>query len=173
MKREEKLEIIEQLAADFDSHDYFYIADSSNLSAGDNNNLRRQFHKNGVRMQVVKNTFIAKAMEQSTKDFAELKDVLKGTSAVLFSEDIKAPAKVIKDFRKKSDRPLLKGAFIDNSVFVGDDKLDSLVSLKSKNELIGDIIGLLQSPAKNVISALQSSGGKLAGIVETLSKKEE
>lgn len=173
MKREEKIQIIDQLAADFDSHDYFYIADSSELSAGANNNLRRMFHKNGVKMQVVKNTFIAKAMDQSSKDFAELRDVLKGTSAVLFSEDIKAPAKVIKEFRKKGNRPLLKGAFIDNSVFIGDNQLESLINLKSKNELIGEIVGLLQSPAKNVIGALQSGGGKLAGILETLSKKEE
>jgi large subunit ribosomal protein L10 len=112
-------------------------------------------------------------MEASDKDFAELPEVLKGNTAIMFSETGNAPAKVIKEFRKKSEKPLLKGAFIEEAIFVGDDKLDTLVAIKSKEEVIGDIIGLLQSPAKNVISALKSGGGTLAGILKTLSEKEE
>jgi large subunit ribosomal protein L10 len=123
---------------------------------------------------VVKNTLLAKAMENTEKDFGGLSEVLKGNTSIMISETGNAPAKVIQEFRKKTkgEKPLLKGAFIEEAVFVGDDKLETLVNIKSKEEVIGDIIGLLQSPAKNVISALKSSGGKLAGILKTLSEKE-
>jgi large subunit ribosomal protein L10 len=115
---------------------------------------------------------LEKAMEASDRDFGDLPSALKGNTSIMYSETGNAPAKVIKDFRKKSNRPLLKGAFIDESIYLGDDQLDMLVDIKSKEELIGEIIGLLQSPAKNVVSALKSSGGKLAGIIKTLSEKE-
>ena len=111
-------------------------------------------------------------MEASDRDFGELTQVLKGNTSMMFSEAGNAPAKLIKDFRKKSDKPILKGAFIEESVYIGDDQIDALVAIKSKEELIGDIIALLQSPAKNVISGLQSGGGKLAGILQTLSERE-
>jgi len=121
---------------------------------------------------VVKNTLLAKAMESSDKDFGELPSTLKGNTSIMLSETGNGPAKVIKEFRKKSDKPLLKGAFIEEAIYVGDDQLEALVNIKSREELIGDVIGLLQSPAKNVVSALKSSGGKLAGILKTLSEKE-
>ena len=122
-------------------------------------------------MLSVKNTLLEKAMEASEKDFGELPSILKGNTSVMYSETGNAPAKVIKAFRKKSDKPLLKGAFIESAIYIGDEQLDALVDIKSKEEMIGEIIGLLQSPAKNVVSALKSSGGKLAGILKTLSEK--
>ena len=128
-------------------------------------------NKADVKLAVVKNTLLAKAMEASDKDFGELPSVLKGNTSIMIAEAGNAPAKVIKEFRRKSDKPVLKGAFVEQSIYVGDDQLDTLVNIKSKEELIGDIITLLQSPAKNVISALQSGGQKLSGILSTLSEK--
>ena len=119
----------------------------------------------------MKNTLLEKAMEASDKDFGDLPSVLKGNTSIMYSETGNAPAKIIKEFRKKSDKPLLKGAFIEEAIYLGDDNLEALVNIKSREELIGDVIGLLQSPAKNVVSALKSSGGKLAGIIRTLSEK--
>jgi large subunit ribosomal protein L10 len=124
-------------------------------------------------MEVAKNTLIGKAIEKCGRDLSGLVDTLKGNSALMFCDDMKAPAKVIKEFRRKNEKPYLKGACIDADVYIGDNQLDTLMALKTRNELIGDIIGLLQSPAQNVISALQSSGGKLAGIVKTLSERPE
>ena len=173
MTREEKSQVIESLTAQLSDNATIYLADISGLNAGDTNNLRRACFKAGVELSVVKNTLLKKAMESTDKDFGELEDVLKGNTSLMFSEVSNAPAKVIKAFRKKSERPVLKGAFIEEAVYVGDDQLDSLVNIKSKEELIGDIIGLLQSPAKNVISALKSSGGIISGIVKTLSEREE
>lgn len=172
MTREEKSVVIEQLTAQLADNANIYLADISGLNAMDTSNLRRACFKAGVSLSVVKNTLLAKAMESSDKDFGELSEVLKGNTSLMFSETGNAPAKVIKEFRKKSERPLLKGAFIEEAIYVGDDQLDALVDIKSREELIGDIIGLLQSPAKNVVSALKSSGGTLAGIVKTLSEKE-
>ena len=172
MTREEKSVVIEQLTAQLADNANIYLADISGLNAIDTSNLRRACFKAGVSLSVVKNTLLAKAMESSDKDFGELSEVLKGNTSLMFSETGNAPAKVIKEFRKKSERPLLKGAFIEEAIYVGDDQLDALVDIKSREELIGDIIGLLQSPAKNVVSALKSSGGTLAGIVKTLSEKE-
>ncbi len=125
-------------------------------------------------MTVAKNTLIRKALESTGVDYGQMYGSLKGSSSILFSEDFKAPAKIIKEFRKAGmDKPALKAAFVENEVFIGDNQLDTLLALKTKDELVGDIIALLQSPAKNVISALKSSGGKLAGIVKTLSEKPE
>ena len=150
-----------------------YLTDISGLDAGTTSNLRRACFKSGIKLAVVKNTLLSKAMDASDKDFAELPGVLKGNTAIMLSETGNAPAKVIKEFRKKSEKPLLKGAFIEEAIYVGDDQLETLVNIKSREELIGDIVGLLQSPAKNVISALKSGGGTLAGIIKTLSEKEE
>ena len=172
MTREEKSQVIETLTAQLSDNANIYLADISGLDAGNTSNLRRACFKAGVQLAVVKNTLLKKAMESSDKDFGELANILKGNTSLMISETGNAPAKVIKEFRKKSDRPLLKGAYIQESIYVGDNQLDSLVDLKSKDELIGEIIGLLQSPAKNVISALKSGGGKIAGIVKTLSERE-
>jgi len=172
MTREEKSQVIETLTAQLSDNANIYLADISGLDAGNTSNLRRACFKAGVQLAVVKNTLLKKAMESSEKDFGELTGILKGNTSLMFSETGNAPAKVIKEFRKKSDKPLLKGAYIQESIYVGDNQLDSLVDLKSKDELVGEIIGLLQSPAKNVISALKSGGGKIAGIVKTLSERE-
>lgn len=172
MTREEKSQVIENLTAQLGENTNIYLADISGLDAGTTSNLRRACFKAGVKLAVVKNTLLAKAMEASDKEFAELPEILKGNTALMLSETGNAPAKVIKEFRKKSDKPLLKGAFIEEAIYVGDDQLESLVNIKSREELIGEIVGLLQSPAKNVISALKSGGGTLAGIIKTLSEKE-
>ncbi|MCV6631432.1 MAG: 50S ribosomal protein L10 [Flavobacteriaceae bacterium] len=171
MTREEKLSVIEDLTAQLADNANIYLADISGLDAIATSNLRRACFKAGVKLAVVKNTLLAKAMDASDKEFEELPEVLKGNTSMMLSETGNAPAKVIKNFRKKSDKPILKGAYVAESVFVGDDQLDALVSIKSKEEVIADVIGLLQSPAKNVISGLKSSGGKLAGILKTLSEK--
>jgi large subunit ribosomal protein L10 len=173
MNKQEKSDVVAQLAEQFEKYKYFYVTDTSNLNAASTNQLRRMLHKEGIKMQVAKNTLINKALEKTGKNYGELPSSLKGVTAIFFSEDMKTPAKVIKEFRKTNDRPLLKAAFIETDVFLGDNQLDALTQLKTKNELIGEIIGLLQSPASNVISALQSSGGKLAGIVKTLSERPE
>jgi large subunit ribosomal protein L10 len=147
------------------------LADISGLDATATSNLRRACFKAGVKLNVVKNTLLAKAMESSDKDFGDLPSVPKGNTSLMIAEVNNAPAKVIKDFRKKSDRPILKGAFIEEAVYIGDGQLDALVDIKSKDELIGEIVGLLQSPAKNVISALKSGGNTIAGVVKTLSER--
>jgi large subunit ribosomal protein L10 len=171
MTREEKASVIQDLTAQLAENTTIYLADISGLDATTTSDLRRACFKANIKLSVVKNTLLAKAMEASDKEFGELPDVLSGNTSLMFSETGNAPAKLIKTFRKKANKPLLKGAFIEEAIFVGDDKLDALVSLKSKEEVIGDIIGLLQSPAKNVISGLKSGGGKLAGILKTLSEK--
>jgi len=171
MTREEKSRVIEDLTAQLAGTNVVYLADISGLNAETTSNLRRACFKAGIELAVVKNTLLEKAMNASTNDYGDLPSILKGNTSILISENGNAPAKIIKEFRKKSDKPLLKGAFIHQAVFIGDNQLDALIALKSKDEVIGEIIGLLQSPAKNVVSALKSSGGKLAGILKTLSEK--
>tara|TARA_Y100001935_G_C17230378_1_gene470077 strand:- start:40 stop:561 length:522 start_codon:yes stop_codon:yes gene_type:complete len=172
MTKQEKVQAIEDLTAQLAENQNIYLTDVSDLDALTTSNLRRACFKAGVKLTVVKNTLLAKAMEASDKDFGDLTGVLKGNTAMMFAESGNGPAKVIKDFRKKSDRPILKGAYIEEAVYLGDDQIEALVNIKSKDELIGEIITLLQSPAKNVVSALQSSGGTLAGIIKTLAEKE-
>jgi large subunit ribosomal protein L10 len=172
MTREEKATVIEDLKAQLGDNSTIYLADISGLDAGTSSDLRRACFKANIKLSVVKNTLLAKAMEASEKEFGELQDVLKGNTSLMFAEAGNAPAKLIKKFRKKAERPILKGAFIEEAVFVGDDMLDTLVGIKSKEEVIGEIIGLLQSPVKNVISGLKSSGSTLSGILKTLSEKE-
>lgn len=171
MTREEKSLIIDDLTSQLTDSSTIYLADISGLDAVKTSNLRRACFKANVSLAVVKNTLLFKAMEKSDKDFGELPETLKGNTSIMFSEIGNAPAKVIKEFRKKSDKPVLKGAYIEESVYVGDDQLDALVSIKSKEELIGEIITILQSPAKNVISALKSGGSTISGILTTLSEK--
>jgi large subunit ribosomal protein L10 len=171
MTREEKSTVIEDLTAQLADNSIIYLADISGLDAGTTSNLRRACFKSEIKLSVVKNTLLAKAMEASDKDFGGLPSVLKGNTSLMFAPVGNKPAKLIKEFRKKSEKPLLKGAFIEEAIYIGDDQLENLVNIKSKEEVIGDIVGLLQSPAKNVISALKSGGGKIAGILKTLSEK--
>ena len=174
MKREEKNVIIGEIAELLNKYPNVYIADTSALTVAKVNELRRLCFGKDVKMLVAKNKLIRKAMEKNNAQaYSEMFSALKGTSALMFSEIGNSPAKLIKEFRKKGDRPILKGAYIDTAVFLGDNQLETLSSIKSKNELVGEIIGLLQSPAKNVISALKSGGGKLAGIIKTLSERPE
>ena len=172
MTREEKSVVIEELTAQLADNTNIYLTDISGLDAATTSNLRRACFKSNIKLAVVKNTLLEKAMEASDKDFGDLPTTLKGNTSVMYSETGNAPAKVIKEFRKKSERPLLKGAFIEEAIYIGDELLDTLVDIKSKEELLGEIITLLQSPAKNVISALKSGGGTIAGIVKTLSERE-
>ncbi|WP_298488943.1 50S ribosomal protein L10 [uncultured Maribacter sp.] len=171
MTREEKANVIQDLTTQLGDSSTIYLADISGLDAVTTSDLRRACFKADIRLAVVKNTLLAKAMEASDREFGELPEVLKGNTSLMFSEVGNAPAKLIKNFRKKSDKPLLKGAFVEEAVYIGDENLDALVSIKSKEEMIGEIIGLLQSPAKNVISGLKSGGSKLSGILKTLSEK--
>ncbi|MBB4118584.1 large subunit ribosomal protein L10 [Mesonia hippocampi] len=172
MTREEKSQVIKDLTAQLADTSTIYLADISGLDAGATSNLRRACFKANVKLSVVKNTLLAKAMEQSGIDYGDLPSTLKGNTSIMIAEVGNAPAKVIKEFRKKNEKPILKGAFIDEAVYVGDEYLETLANIKSKEEVIGDIIGLLQSPAKNVVSALKSGGSKLSGILKTLSEKE-
>lgn len=176
MTREEKGAIIEELSEKFKTIPYFYITDASGMTVEEVNKLRRMCFERGVEYRVIKNTLIKKALETLDTDYSSFEEsVLKGFSAVMFhAESGKVPAKLIKDYRRESgnDKLTLKGASVDYSLFIGKDQLDTLLTLKSKNELIADVIALLQSPAKNVISGLQSGGGKLAGILKTLSERE-
>ena len=171
MTKEEKSKAIEELTAQLAGSNVVYVADISGLNAAVTSDLRRACFKAGIKLEVVKNTLLAKAMESSDNNYGELPTILKGNTSILISDNGNAPAKIIKEFRKRSDKPVLKGAYIHEAVFIGDNQLDALVSLKSKDEVIGEIIGLLQSPAKNVVSALKSGGGKIAGILKTLSEK--
>ena len=172
MTREEKSQVIQELTAQLADNTNIYLTDISGLDAATTSRLRRACFKSNIKLGVVKNTLLEKAMEASDKDFGDLPTTLKGNTSVMYSETGNAPAKVIKEFRKKSEKPVLKGAFIEEAIYIGDDLLDALVDIKSREELLGEIIGLLQSPAKNVISALKSSGGTIAGIVKTLSERE-
>jgi len=171
MTREEKAQVVENLTAVLEGTSTVYITDISGLDAGTTADLRRACFKANVKMSVVKNTLLEKAMEASDKDFGELTTILKGNSSMMISDTGNAPAKLIQDFRKKADRPILKGAFIEEAIYIGDENLEALVSIKSKEELISDVIALLQSPAKNVVSGLKSGGSKLSGILKTLSEK--
>ena len=171
MTREEKSKAISELTEKLGTSTNLYLTDISGLDAQATSNLRRACYKANISLSMAKNTFLDKAMQASDKDFGDLSTILKGNTSIMFSEVGNAPAKVIKAFRKKSEKPVLKGAYIEENVYIGDDQLEALVNIKSREELIGEIITLLQSPAKNVVSALQSGGGKLSGILQTLSKK--
>lgn len=172
MKKEEKDKIINNLIESFKEYNAFYLTDISNITVEKANKLRRNCFNKNIKVKVAKNSLIKKALQKIDEGSYEgLFGTLKGSTAIMFCVTPNAPAKLIKEFRKQNNRPLLKSAFIDASIFLGDNQLDSLAALKSKNELIGDIIGILQSPAQNVISALQSGGGKLAGILKTLEQK--
>ncbi len=174
MTREEKTQVIADLAEKLANTSHFYLTDTSTLTVEKTNQLRRLCFGKQIQLEVVKNTLLKKALEKdTTRNYSEIFSVLSGPTAIMYCESGSEPAKVIKEFRKTADRPVLKAAFVEESIYIGDNQLEALASIKSKNELIGDIIGLLQSPAKNVVSALQSSKNKLAGIVKTLSERPE
>ena len=174
MRKEDKQVIIDSILSELQACPNFYLTDVSDLNAEKTSQLRRQCFNSGIKMLVVKNSLLHKAMTQMEgKDYADLFGALKGSTAVMLCETGNAPAKLIKSFRQKCDRPILKGAYIEECCYLGDDMIDTLCNIKSKNDLIADIIALLQSPAKNVISGLQAGGHKLSGILETLSEKAE
>ena len=172
MNKDQKSQYIDDLAQDLSQANVFYLADTAELTVETINQLRRRCFQQGITLRVVKNTLLAKAMERvEGRDYGQLPEGLGGPTSIMFSEVGNAPAKLIKEFRKKSEKPILKGAYIEDAIFVGDNQLDTLVAIKSREELIGDIIGLLQSPAKNVISGLTGGGSKIAGILKTLEER--
>ena len=173
MNKEEKIKAVEDLKNDLVDCKTLYLTDIAGLDSLQTSKLRRECFNSDVKLSVVKNTFLNRAMDDSGVDFGELKEHLKGNTTIMISDKGNAPAKVIKKFRKGGDKPILKGAFIDEAIYIGDEQIDFLSTLKSKEEIIGEIITLLQSPAKNVISALKSSGGKIVGLVKTLSEKAD
>jgi len=175
MKRELKNQVVDSLAQQIAESSFIYLADISTLNVETTGKLRRLCFNRKIQLQVVKNTLLKRAMLQSGKNFEELFPILNGPTSIMIAETGNAPAKLITDFRKssRSIRPILKGAYIDEACFIGNDQLEVLAQLKSKEELVGDIIGLLQSPARNVISALQSGGQKISGILKTMSEKAE
>ncbi len=173
MKKEDKAVIIKQIADTISSYNGFYLVETAGLNAEKTQALRAACFKADIKLLVVKNTLLHKALESLEGDYTELYGALKGSTSLMCTNVGNAPAKLLKDFVKKGDAlPMLKGAYVEETVYLGADQLDALASIKSKNELIGEVVTLLQSPAKNVISALQSGGGKLHGILETLSNKE-
>src|SRR5210317_117818 len=171
MNKEEKVKSVEELKGQLADYKSIYLTDIAGLNAIQTSKLRRECFNSNVKLSVVKNTFLERAMSESDSDYGDLKDLLKGNTAIMLSSIGNSPAKVIKKFRKDSDKPILKGAFIDEAIYIGDEHIEALFNLKSKEEVIGEIISLLQSPTKNVISALKSSSAKIAGLVKTLSEK--
>ncbi|MEN8116920.1 MAG: 50S ribosomal protein L10 [Bacteroidota bacterium] len=172
MKSSEKQVIINNLQEQIDSFNHFYLADISGLNAEDTSDLRRLCFSQKVKLVVVKNTLLRKALENSGKDASELYDALKGNTSVMFTEQGNVPAKLIKSFRKDHEKPVLKAAYVEESVYVGEDQLEVLVAVKSKNELIADVVALLQSPMKTVLGQLQSGGNTIHGVLDTLKEKE-
>ena len=173
MNKEEKVKVVEELKGQLTDYKSVYLTDIAGLDSVQTSKLRRECFNSNVKLSVVKNTFLERAMSESENDFGELKDLLKGNTTIMLSDVGNSPAKVIKKFRKDGDKPILKGAFVDEAIYIGDEHIEALFKLKSKEEVIGEIISILQSPAKNVISALKSSSGKIAGLVKTLSEKPE
>ncbi len=175
MRKQEKDQLIDSLTTQINEAGYFYLTDTEGLNAKNTSDLRRLCFRREVKLQVVKNTLLRKAMERSEKDLEELYPILEGPTALMFAEAGNLPAKLIKEFRKKNNqaKPLLKAAYVEETCYIGEEQLENLVNVKSRLELIGDVVALLQSPAKNVISALQGAGGgKIHGLLQTLSEKE-
>lgn len=172
MTREEKNAAIEDIKVKLENTDHFYLADISGLNAEETGNLRRKCFENDIELKVVKNTLLKIAFEK-LENYEEFYDILKGNTSIMFTSKGNAPGKLIKEFRKKMDKPILKGAFVEEGLYLGDDKVEVLASIKSKEEVIADIVQLLQSPMKNVISSLDSGSNILAGVIETLTNKEK
>jgi len=171
MKKEDKSAVIKQIATIIGEYTNFYLTDIATLNASKTSSLRRECYKEEIKLVVVKNTLFKKALEQSNKDFSALDPALKGNTAVMFSNNANSPAKLIKSFSKGNDYPKLKAAYVQEGFYVGAENLEMLVAIKSKNELIADVIALLQSPAKNVISALSSGGQTIHGVLKTLAER--
>ena len=172
MRREEKDSIIDDLREQIDNASHFYLTDISYLNAADTSNLRRKCFEKEIELVVVKNTLLKKALEKSEGKFEELYDILKNSTSIMFCETGNIPAKLIKDFRKSHDRPVLKAAYVEKSIYLGDEQLEMLSSLKSKDELIADVLASLQAPMTNLLSVLQSGGNNMAGVLKTLAEKE-
>ena len=172
MKSSEKQVIINNLQEQIDSYSHFYLTDISGLNAENTSDLRRLCFKQDVKLVVVKNTLLRKALESSNKNSEEIYDALKGNTTVIFTENANAPAKLIKDFSKKHKKPVLKAAYVEESVYMGEDQLEVLIAVKSKNELIADVVALLQSPVKTVLGQLQSGGNIIHGVLDTLKERE-
>ncbi len=175
MTREEKTQAIAALKDKFENNQYFYLTDSSTLTVAQVNKLRGLCHEKGVELKVVKNTLVKKALEQTNEEnsYEQLYEALSGPTAIMFSDTANVPAKLIKEFREKHDRPVLKAAYIDSDVFLGDDQVEVLAALKSKEELIGDVILLLQSPIKNVLGSIQSGGNTISGLLKALEDRAQ
>lgn len=175
MTKTQKIEAVEFLKDKFANNDFFYVTDASTLTVAEVNDLRARCYEKGIEMRVVKNTLVRKALEagEAEKNYKGLYDSLKGPTALLFTEAANAPAKLIKAFRKEHDRPILKAAYIDSSVYVGDDQIDTLSKIKSKEELLSDLMTLLQSPMQNLMGALQSGQTNIAGLLKALAEREE
>lgn len=172
MTREEKSQIIDELKVSIDNSNVFYLADTSAMDAVATSTLRRECFKKDIQLKVVKNTLLKKALEQvEGKDYSPLFEALKGNTSLMFAEAGNAPAKLIKEFRKKHEKPVLKAAYVEEECYLGDDSLDALCDIKSKDELIADVIMLLQSPIKNVVSSLQSGQNNIAGLLKTLEER--
>ncbi len=173
MKREEKNQLIESLTEEINNAEHIYVVDYLGLNAQETNDLRRECYKQDIKFTVAKNTLFRIAMERSDKELDDFKQILKDSTAVMFSSVGNTPAKVLKDYRKKHEKPLLKGAYVEEGFYFGDEMIDQLAALKSKNELIADVVSALQAPVRNVMSALQSGGTTLLGLLETLEEKSE
>lgn len=173
MEKEAKFELVEALGNKFKEYNSFYVTDISGLTVNETTSLRRLCEERGVELRVVKNTLIKKALERVDVTDDSLYGQLKGSSSLMFHETANVPAKLIKDFREELPKPVLKVAYIDTAIYIGDDQVDTLTKIKSREELVGEVVGLLQSPAKNVVSALKSAGGKILGLLETMSNKED
>ena len=172
MRREEKNVIIDNLTTDLNATKHFYLTDTSELNAEQTSDLRRKCFESEVRLLVVKNTLLKKALEKSTVEFEDLYDVLKDATSIMFCETGNVPAKIIKEFRKTLEKPILKAAYVEESIYIGDTELEALSSIKSKDELLADLLTLLMSPATSLASALASSSNRMAGALKTLSEKE-
>lgn len=172
MDREEKNTIVKDLSDKINEYSHFYLADASELNAEDTSSLRRKCFENEIKLIVVKNTLLKIALDNSEGDFEELYPLLVKPTSIMFTNTGNSPAKLIKEFRKNHDKPVIKAAYVEDGLYIGDEKLELLSNIKSQEELIADVIMLLQSPAKNVISALQSGGNILSGVVKTLADRE-
>ena len=171
MNKAEKIKVINDLSSSLSESKNLYLTDISGLNASQTSDLRRACYKADIKLSVVKNTMLHRAIETSEKDFGDITSVLKGNTSIMFSESGNGPAKIIKEFRKKNDKPILKAAFIEEAIYIGDNQLDILVAIKSREELIGEIVGLLKSPIQNLVSALNAGGNNLHGVLKTLSER--
>ncbi|MBN2669750.1 MAG: 50S ribosomal protein L10 [Bacteroidales bacterium] len=173
MKKELKAQLIDSLSEKINNASHFYLTDIADLNAEATSSLRRKCFEKNIQLEVVKNTLIKLALEKADGDFEPLYNVLKGSTSIMFTEVGNAPAKLIKEIRQKSEKPLIKGAYVEERIYIGDNQLDALSSIKSKEEVIGDIINILQSPIKNVLGALQSAPNTIGGLVKTLQERAE